>query len=335
MFSKIKCLKPKIVNIKKISKVCSKITIEPLEKGFGYTLGNVLRRILLSSIPGYAVTEVKIDGVLHEYSVKEGLMEDIIEIILNLKYLPIKLDKELNESLLFIDKKGIGPVLASDFTSSNEFYISDLNYVICNLTSSESSIKMCVKVEFGKGYVSALSRKNILVKNNDILIGKLLVDSIYSPINRVSYRVKSSIIENRNDLDKLVIEVETNGTIKPEYAIHKATYILINQLNIFVDLNKYSINKVKDKEIKIDPILLSFVDDLELTVRSANCLKTESINYIGDLVQKTESELLKTPNLGKKSLEEIKNILYSKGLKLGMKLNNWPPKNIILKKKNN
>ncbi len=329
MFYSSKLLKPKLVDVINISKNYSKIILEPLERGFGYTLGNSLRRILLSSIPGYAVTEVEIENVLHEYNSKNGILEDITDIILNLKRLFIRLNDDKEEAFLYIKKKGIGSVFASDITCDQDIYIVDPNYVICNLTDINSFISMRIRVQLGRGYVSSSSRINSIKKNDsNLLIGNLLVDALYSPIERVSYKVKSTRVGQRTDLDKLIIKLETNGTIKPDVAIRKAATILVNQLDSFVDLNKNDISKVKKKKIYFDPILLSSVDDLELTVRSANCLKTESIYYIGDLVQKTEIELLKTPNLGKKSLTEIKNVLSSKGLILGMKLKNWPPINI-------
>ncbi len=326
MINVLKNLEPKLIKINKISNNSSLIILEPLEKGFGNTLGNVLRRILLSSIPGYSITELEIDGIEHEYDYKEGLLEDITEIILNLKNLSINLDNDLYESILTINKKGIGPVLASDIKSIDKFNIVDPNYVICNLTSSDSSISIRMKVELGKGYVSSLSKIDKIKKNsNDLLIGKLFIDSYFSPIKCVSYNVENTRLKDCNGLDKLILDIKTNGTISPELAVRKAANILVNQLSIFVNLNENIINKKNKKKIKFDSILLKSVDDLDLTVRSANCLKNESIYYIGDLVQKTEFELLKTPNLGKKSLSEIKNILLSKGLKLGTKLDNWPP----------
>ncbi len=329
MINDFKILKPKLIKINEISKNCSLIVIEPLERGFGYTLGNVLRRILLSSIPGYSVTELEIDGVLNEYSVKEGLLEDIIEVMLNLKNLSINLDDGLYEAILTINKKGIGPVLASDIISNNKFNVIDPNYVICNLTSSNSSISMNIKVELGKGYVSSLSKINQIKKNNNnnLLIGKLFIDAYYSPIKYVSYKVENIRLKDCSNLDKLILNIKTNGTISSELAIRKSVNILIDQLKNFINLDKNIINNKKDKKIKFNPILLLSINDLDFTVRSLNCLKNESIKYIGDLVQKTEIELLKTPNLGKKSLFEIKNILLSKGLTLGMKLDNWPPKN--------
>ncbi len=329
MVSILESLEPKLIKINKVSNNSSLIILEPLERGFGNTLGNVLRRILLSSIPGYSITELEIDGITHEYDYKEGLLEDITEIILNLKNLSISLDDNLYESILTIDKKGIGPVLASDIKSVDKFNIVDPNYVICNLTSLNSSIFMRMKIELGKGYISSLSKIDKIKKNsNDLLIGKLFIDSYFSPIKCVSYNVENTRLKDCNGLDKLILNIKTNGTISPELAVRKAANILVNQLNIFVNLDKNIIDKKKNKKLKFDSILLSSVDDLDLTVRSANCLKTESIYYIGDLVQKTELELLKTPNLGKKSLSEIKNVLLSKGLKLGIKLDGWPPSNL-------
>ncbi len=331
MFTTLNFIKPKLVNIENISKTCSRLVLEPLEKGFGYTLGNALRRVLLSSISGYAVTEVEIDGVLHEYSVKNGLLEDIIEILLNFKKLSIKLDNDREEAILYLNKNGIGPVLASDITCDHNFHLVNPDHVICNITDANISVNMRIYVNLGVGYVSASSRiKNIKKIDKNIKVGKLFLDAYYSPIERISYKVESTRVKQRIDLDKLVIDVYTNGTIKPEFAIRRAAKILVDQLSSFINLDDQIIKEVKKSKLPFDPILLSLVDDLELTVRSANCLKAESIHYIGDLVQKTEIELLKTPNLGKKSLTEIKNVLLSKGLNLGMKINNWE-NNILLK----
>ncbi len=331
MFSTLEFLKPKLVNIENISKTCSRLILEPLEKGFGYTLGNSLRRVLLSSIPGYAVTEIEIDGVLHEYSVKNGILEDIIEIILNFKKLSIKLNDNKEEAILFLNKSGVGPVLASDITCDNSFYLSNPNHVICNITDENVSINIRIFVQLGRGYTPASLRvKEFKNVNENLKVGRLYIDSFYSPIERISYKVESTRVEQRTDLDKLIIDIYTNGTIKPECAIRKAANILVDQLSSFINLDDKNIKEVKKSKLPFDPILLSLVDNLELTVRSANCLKAESIHYIGDLVQKTEIELLKTPNLGKKSLTEIKNVLLSKGLTLGMKIKDWNS-NLILK----
>jgi len=317
-------LKPRLVDIEKISSTHAKVTIEPLERGFGHTLGNALRRILLSSIPGYAVTEVEIDGILHEYSTKEGIQEDILDIILNLKGLAVKVINNKEEVILNLYKSGIGPVIAADIINNNEIEIVNPYHILCNLTQNEVEINMRIKIQLGRGYVPACSL------NKEVPIGRLLIDACYSPIERIAYNVEATRVEQRTDLDKLIIEIETNGTIDPEEAIRCAATILSEQIETFVDLRSDDINKkeIKKEKPSFDPILLRKVDELELTVRSANCLKAESIKYIGDLVQRSEVDLLKTPNLGKKSLNEIKDILASNGLSLGMMLNNWPPKNI-------
>ncbi|MFI4819097.1 MAG: DNA-directed RNA polymerase subunit alpha [Enterobacterales bacterium] len=320
-------VKPKIVDIEKFSSTHSKVILEPLERGFGHTLGNALRRILLSSIPGCAVTEVEIDGVLHEYSTKKGIKEDILEIILNLKKLSVKIYNK-NSVNLTLKKYGIIKVLASDIIHDHNVKIINPEHVICNMTNEDSSINMKIKVQKGIGYIPAYSR--IKIKENRH-IGRILIDACYNPIERISYNVEQTRVEKRTDLDKLIIEIETNGTIKPEKAIRTAATILSNQLKYFIYLNDIHNNKLKEKKPKFDPILLKLVDDLELTVRSSNCLKAESIRYIGELVQRKEKDLLKTPNLGKKSITEIKNVLLSRGLSLGMILNNWSI-NLIKKK---
>ncbi len=324
--SMLEFLRPKLISVDRITSTFSRVILEPLERGFGYTLGNALRRILLSSMSGYAVTEVEIDGVLHEYSIKEGILEDVVEIILNLKRLAIKSNSNKDEIILFLNKSGIGPVIASDFVCDQDIEIINHKHIICHLTDVSSSINMKVKVQYGRGYISAYSRVNNSRKINDnILLGKLLVDALYSPVERISYKVESARVEQRTDLDKLIIEIETNGTLDPEDAIRQSATILADQLETFIYLKNVDKPKIIEDKPEFNNILLCSVDDLELTVRSANCLKAESINYIGDLVQKTEVELLKTPNLGKKSLTEIKDILAAKGLTLGMKLENWPP----------
>ncbi|AOW76984.1 DNA-directed RNA polymerase subunit alpha [Colwellia sp. PAMC 20917] len=317
-------LRPRLVGIETISATRAKVTLEPLERGFGHTLGNALRRILLSSMPGCAVTEVEIDGVLHEYSSKEGVQEDIIEILLNLKGLAISLEGK-NEAVITLTKSGEGPVTAADIQHDGDVTIANPNHVICNLTG-EGSISMRIKIEMGRGYVPASVRRD--AEDEDRAIGRLLVDASFSPVVRIAYDVDSARVEQRTDLDKLVLDMETNGTLDPEEAIRRASTILAEQLDAFVELR--DIKEVEPKEEKplFDPILLRPVDDLELTVRSANCLKAEAIQYIGDLVQRAEVELLKTPNLGKKSLTEIKDVLASRGLSLGMRLENWPPESI-------
>ncbi|ANZ22683.1 DNA-directed RNA polymerase subunit alpha [Buchnera aphidicola (Diuraphis noxia)] len=319
-------LKPRLVDIEQISTTHTKVTLEPLERGFGHTLGNALRRILLSSMPGCAVTEVEIDGVLHEYSTKEGIQEDILEILLNLKGLAVKVYGK-DEVFLTLKKSGICSVTAADIIHDGDVEIIKPDHVICNLTYEQSSIEMRIKVQRGRGYIPASSRVHI--EDSSRPIGSLLVDACYSPIDRISYNVEAARVEKRTDLDKLIIEMETNGTIDPEEAIRRAATILAEQLEAFVDLRDISEPEIKEEKPEFEPILLRPVDDLELTVRSANCLKAEAIHYIGDLVQRTEVELLKTPNLGKKSLTEIKDILASRNLSLGMRLENWPPSNIL------
>lgn len=318
-------LKPHLVNIEQISSTHAKVTLEPLERGFGHTLGNALRRILLSSMPGCAVTEVEIDGVLHEYSSKEGVQEDILEVLLNLKGLAVKVQSK-DDITLTLNKSGIGPVIAADITHDSDVEIVNPNHVICHLTDKNASINMRIRVQRGRGYVPASAR--VHSQDEDRPIGRLLVDASFSPVDRIAYNVEAARVEQRTDLDKLIIEMETNGTIDPEEAIRRAATILAEQLDAFVDLRDVRQPEVKEEKPEFDPILLRPVDDLELTVRSANCLKAETIHYIGDLVQRTEVELLKTPNLGKKSLTEIKDVLASRGLSLGMRLENWPPASI-------
>ena len=318
-------LRPRMVGIENINTRRAKVTLEPLERGFGHTLGNALRRILLSSMPGCAVTEVEIDGVLHEYSSKEGVQEDIIEILLNLKGLAVILEGK-NEAVLTITKSGEGPVTAADIQHDGDVTIANPDHVICTLTG-EGSVSMRIKVEMGRGYVPASARRD--AEEEDRAIGRLLVDASFSPVVRIAYDVDSARVEQRTDLDKLVLDMETNGTLDPEEAIRRASTILAEQLDAFVELRDIKeVEQVEEKPL-FDPILLRPVDDLELTVRSANCLKAEAIQYIGDLVQRAEVELLKTPNLGKKSLTEIKDVLASRGLSLGMRLENWPPESIV------
>lgn len=320
-------LKPRLVSIEQINETHAKVILEPLERGFGHTLGNALRRILLSSMPGYAITEVEIDGVLHEYSTKEGIREDVLEILLNLKKLAIRIEGKDNV-ILNLSKTGIGPVIAQDIScDSNSVKIINPNHVICHITDKNTLLNMRIKVQRGRGYVPVISRAKL--ENDTLLIGTLLLDACYSPIERIFYNVEAARVEQRTDLDKLIIDIETNGTIEPEEAIRRAATILSEQLEAFIDLNDTHQPELKEEKPEFDPILLRLVDDLELTVRSANCLKAESIHYIGDLVQRTEIELLKTPNLGKKSLTEIKDILSSRGLSLGMRLENWPPSSIL------
>lgn len=319
-------LKPHLVDIEQSSPTHAKVTLEPLERGFGHTLGNALRRILLSSMPGCAVTEVDIEGVLHEYSSKEGVQEDVLDILLNLKKLSIRLHGK-DDVTLTLKKSGIGPVIAADIVHDAAVEILDPDHVICHLTDANTSINMRIRVQRGRGYVPASARGRL--DDNDRPIGRLLVDACFSPVERIAYSVEAARVEQRTDLDKLVIDMETDGTIDPEESIRRASTILAEQLEAFVDLRDVRQPEVKEDKPEFAPILLRPVDDLELTVRSANCLKAEAVHYIGDLVQRTEVELLKTPNLGKKSLTEIKDVLSSHGLSLGMRLENWPPASIV------
>ena len=314
-------LTPQDIKVEAADKWHSKVVLEPLERGFGHTLGNALRRILLSSMPGCAVEEVEIEGVVHEYGAIPGVQEDVLVILLNLKELAVILHGQ-QSVVLSLKKSGKGPVKAGDITLSHDVEIVNPEHVICNLNDNVT-INMQIKVGVGRGYVPADTR--VSRDSETRSVGKLLLDASYAPVTRVTYAVENARVEQRTDLDKLVIELETNGTIDPEEAIRQAATILQHQLSVFVDLKNSSVKEAPKHEDKIDPILLRPVDDLELTVRSANCLKAENIYYIGDLIQRTEVELLKTPNLGKKSLTEIKDVLASKGLSLGLRLENWPP----------
>jgi DNA-directed RNA polymerase subunit alpha len=297
--------------------------MEPFERGFGHTLGNALRRILLSSMPGAAPTEITIDGVLHEYSTLEGVREDVVDIMLNLKGVVMRLHNR-GESTLTLSKKSEGTetiVTAADIQANHDIEIINPDHVIAHIAPG-GKLDMQIKVEAGRGYVPANVRA---AAKDSKTIGRILMDASFSPVRRVSYMVEAARVEQRTDLDKLIIDIETNGAIDPEESIRYAAGILMDQLSVFSDLEGTPISIETPKQSSVDPILLRPVDDLELTVRSANCLKAENIYYIGDLIQRTETELLKTPNLGRKSLNEIKEVLASRGLTLGMKLENWPP----------
>ena len=314
-------LTPRVIKVDEKSTTRALVTLEPLERGFGHTLGNALRRILLSSMPGCAVTEVEMDGVLHEYSAIEGVQEDVIEILLNLKGVALVMNGK-DEAELTLSASGAGVVTAGDIHVDHDIEIRNPEHVICTVTGDQP-LMIRVVAQRGRGYSPADSRVD--TDDETRSIGRLQLDASFSPIRRVSYVVDSARVEQRTDLDKLVIDLETNGTIDPEEAIRRAATILQQQLAVFVDLEGQTQAAAAEAADEVDPILLRPVDDLELTVRSANCLKAENIYYIGDLVQRTEVELLKTPNLGKKSLTEIKDVLASRGLSLGMRLENWPP----------
>lgn len=313
-------LTPREIAVETLSPFHAKITLEPLERGFGHTLGNTLRRILLSSMPGAAIVEVKIEGVLHEYGAIPGVHEDVIEILLNIKGVAIKLLGR-KEVALKLNKKGPGPVLAGDIEPEHDVEIINPNHVIAHLNES-GSLEMTFKAVLGRGYQPAVARARKAESKS--VIGALQLDASFSPIRRVAYTVENARVEQRTDLDKLVIELETNGTLDPEEAIRRSATILQQQLVTFVDLQSAPIVAEKlSREDSVNPIFYRPVDDLELTVRSANCLKAENIFFIGDLVQRTEADLLKTPNLGKKSLTEIKSVLAAHQLALGTKISGW------------
>ncbi|MEO1956756.1 MAG: DNA-directed RNA polymerase subunit alpha [Methylophilaceae bacterium] len=314
-------LKPRVVNVEEITPLRSRVTLEPMERGFGFTLGNAIRRVLLSSTPGFAITEVKIDGVVHEYSTIEGVQEDVVDILLNLKGVALRLNSK-SDTILTLRKSGEGVVTAADFDTGHDAEIINSDHVIAHLTKG-GKLDLEVKVEMGRGYQPVPARAK--VNQEDRTLGFIMIDASFSPINKVSYQVESARVEQRTDLDKLIIDVETNGVVDSEQAIRDAATILMGQLSVFANLEGAPTEEEEDTAPQVDPILLRPVDDLELTVRSANCLKAENIFYIGDLIQRSETELLKAPNLGRKSLNEIKDVLASKGLILGVELENWPP----------
>jgi DNA-directed RNA polymerase subunit alpha len=320
--SAIQMLRPRGVGIERVSANRAKVVIEPLERGYGHTLGNALRRVLLSSIPGYAITEVEIDGVLHEYTTVEGLQEDVIDVLLNLKDVAIRMHS-VDRTTLSLVKQGPGVVTAGDIQVDHNVEIINPEHVICHLTKG-TSLNMRLKIERGLGYQPATSRRP--PEEETRAIGRLMLDASFCPVTRVAYAVEAARVEQRTDLDKLVLDIETNGTIDAEEAVRTAADILADQLSVFGDFSQRDRGaSQKDSMPGVDPVLLRPIDDLELTVRSANCLKAENIYYVGDLIQRTEVELLKTPNLGKKSLTEIKEVLAQRGLSLGMKLESWPP----------
>ncbi|MGQ0528357.1 MAG: DNA-directed RNA polymerase subunit alpha [Panacagrimonas sp.] len=313
-------LKPREIKVEAISPNRARVAMEPLERGFGHTLGNALRRILLSSIPGAAVTEVQIEGVVHEYSAIEGVQEDVIDILLNIKNVAIRMHAR-EEATLRIEKSGSGPVTAADIQLDHDIEIVNPDLVLCHLTGGK--IKATLRVTRGRGYqpVAALA-----VESESTTVGLLKLEASYSPVRRVSYAVERARVEQRTDLDRLILDVDTNGGIDPAEAVRQAARILRDQLTVFVDLEAEAtaaVPAVKGAAGSLDPILFRPIDELELTVRSANCLKAESVYYIGELVQRTENELMKTPNLGKKSLNEIKEALKAHDLELGMRLDNW------------
>jgi len=321
-------LKPRIVEVEQLGASHARVVMEPFERGYGHTLGNALRRVLLSSMVGYAPTEVQITGVVHEYSTIDGVREDVVDLLLNLKGVTFRLHNR-DEVFLTLRKDTPGPVTAADIDVPHDVEVINPEHVIATLTQG-GKLDMSIKVERGRGYLPGTMRN----LGESKTIGKIVLDASFSPVRRVSYQVESARVEQRTDLDRLVVDVETNGVIAPEEAVRQSARILVEQLTVFAALEGGAEPAIEPVGIglaggargpQIDPILLRPVDDLELTVRSANCLKAENIYYIGDLIQRTENELLKTPNLGRKSLNEIKEVLASRGLTLGMKLENWPP----------
>ena len=321
-------LKPKSINVEQLGTNRAKVTLEPFERGYGHTLGNALRRVLLSSMVGYSATEVTIAGVLHEYSSIDGVQEDVVGILLNLKGVVFKLHNR-DEVTLSLRKDGEGIVTAADIQTPHDVEIINPDHVIATL-SQGGKIDMQIKVEKGRGYVPGNLRR--FGDEPTKSIGRIVLDASFSPVSRVSYTVESARVEQRTDLDKLVMEIVTNGAISPEEAIRASAKILVEQLAVFAQLEGSDLaafdQPAAQRSTQFDPILLRPVDELELTVRSANCLKAENIYYIGDLIQRTETELLKTPNLGRKSLNEIKEVLASRGLTLGARLENWPPQGL-------
>ena len=320
-------LKPKAISVEQLGHNRAKVVLEPFERGYGHTLGNAIRRVLLSSMVGYAATEVTIAGVLHEYSSIDGVQEDVVNILLNLKGVVFKLHNR-DEVTLSLRKDGDGVVTARDIQTPHDVEIVNPDHVIAHL-SQGGKLDMQIKVEKGRGYVPGSMRRH--ADETTKSIGRIVLDASFSPVRRVSYTVESARVEQRTDLDKLVVEIETNGAIAAEDAVRSSAKLLVEQLASFAQLDSgehpfpAAGGTPRASGATFDPILLRPVDELELTVRSANCLKAENIYYIGDLIQRTENELLKTPNLGRKSLNEIKEVLASRGLTLGMKLENWPP----------
>jgi DNA-directed RNA polymerase subunit alpha len=318
-------LKPKTITVEQVTANRAKVVLEPFERGYGHTLGNALRRVLLSSMVGHAPTEVTIAGVVHEYSSIDGVQEDVIGILLNLKGVVFKLQNR-DEVTLSLRKDTEGVVRASDIHVPHDVEIVNPDHCIATL-SPGAKLDMQIRVEKGRGYVASGFRLGQDTESR--AIGRIVLDASFSPIRRVSYTVESARVEQRTDLDRLVLDIETNGAIAPEEAVRASAKVLVEQLAVFAQLEGIDFSAMDASSSRsshqFDPVLVRPVDELELTVRSANCLKAENIYYIGDLIQRTENELLKTPNLGRKSLNEIKEVLATRGLSLGMKLENWPP----------
>lgn len=315
-------LRPNTITVTQVGANKSRVVIEPLARGFGHTLGNALRRVLLSSMPGYAITQVKIEGALHEYSAIEGIKEDVIEILLNLKSLALRLDDTVEQANLVLVKSGVGPVLASDIRVEAGLVLANPNHLIAHITEPKKTLEIHLTVSKGRGYVAATQ----LPEETLVNVGAVALDASFCPVRLVTFDVESARVEQRTDLDKLILTVETNGSADPEELVKQAATMLHEQIGVFVDLQAGNGGHHLLARRDFDPILLRPVDDLELTVRSANCLKSEEVFLIGDLIQKTEAELLKMPNLGKKSLTEIRTILSERGFTLGTHVESWPHK---------
>ncbi len=318
-------IKPTKIDVdKKEQKTYGSVSIEPLERGFGLTIGNALRRILLSSLQGAAVTSIQIDGVLHEFSSIPGMIEDVTEFILNIKSLALKLNSDQPKKMT-LKASGGGEIKASDIDAGSDIEIINPDLILCHLDKS-AKINLELTVQNGKGYVAAEQQKK-----EDKQIGLILVDSIFSPVKKVSYNIENSRVGQVTDYDKLTLNVETNGSMEPDDAIAMAARILQEQLQYFINFEEPEVDdksKEEESEIKFNRNLLRKVDELELSVRSANCLRNDNIVYIGDLVQKSENDMLRTPNFGRKSLNEIREVLMQMGLNLGMDISDWPPENI-------
>ena len=316
-------LVPQNIQVAQTNQYRAKVVLEPLERGFGHTLGNALRRILLSSMPGVAITEVQLDNVLHEYSSIPGVREDVIHLLMNLKGVGFKMGNR-EEAVIELVKKGPGVVTAADIHLSHDVEVVNPEHVIAHL-EPEGQLSLTLKLVRGRGFQTADLRRQL---DESAQIGVLQMDTSFSPIRTISYNVENARVEQRTDLDKLVLDIETNGTVSPEEAIRYSAAVLQNQLSAFVDFQHSNNATRSSAEPNFDPMLMRSVDDLELTVRSANCLKAENIYFIGDLVQRSEMELLRTPNLGRKSLSEIKEVLSQRNLELGTDLAGWPPESL-------
>ena len=314
---------PDGVQVEEAEETTGEFVVEPLERGYGVTLGNALRRVLLSSLRGLAITAVKIDGVQHEFSTIEGVKEDVTDIVLNIKALALRMHSD-GPKRMRLHAEGPGPVTAAQIITGPDIDIMDRDLVICTLDDG-ARLNMEMIVSFGKGYVPASQNRP-----EDAPIGLIPVDALYSPVRKVSYKVENTRVGQVTDYDKLSMALETNGAVTPEDAVALAARILQDQLRLFINFEEphHERREESHEEMPFNKNLLRKVDELELSVRSANCLKNDNIVYIGDLVQKTEAEMLRTPNFGRKSLNEIKEVLQQMGLHLGMEIPNWPPENI-------